>query len=84
VVIAVLNVFGMGRNLMTCPHEIHFRKVGATGKEVGVVLYVWDSVSVEDSASVQESVRDRASVQGSVISTRPPTAILLEHEMEGG
>jgi len=59
---------------MICPHEIHFRKVGATGKEVGVVLYVWNSVSAGDSASVK----------GSVTSARPPTAILLEHEMEGG
>lgn len=73
-VIAVLNVFGMDRNLMMCHHEIHFRKVGATGKEVGVVLYVWVSVSVGNSASIQ----------GSVISTRPPSATLLEHEMEGG
>jgi hypothetical protein len=73
VVIAVLNVFRMDRNLI-CPHEIHFRKVGVTGKEVGVVLCVWDWVSVGDSASVQ----------GSVISTRHPTAILLEHEMESG
>jgi hypothetical protein len=56
------------------PSRVPFRKVGATGKEVGVVLYVWDSVSVGDSASVQDSV----------ISTGPPTAILLEHEMEGG
>jgi hypothetical protein len=72
VVIAVLNVFGMDRNLMICPHEIHFRKVGATGKVVGVVLYVWDSVG------------DSASVKGFVISTWPSTAILLEHKMEGG
>jgi hypothetical protein len=73
-VFSVLNVFGMDRNLMICSHEIHFRKVGATGKEVGVVLHAWDSVPVGDSASVK----------GSVISTRPPTAILIEHEMEGG
>jgi len=74
VVIAVLNVFGMDRNMMICPQEIHFRKVGATGKEVGVVLYVWNWISVGDNASVQ----------GSVISTPSPTTILLEHEMEGG
>jgi hypothetical protein len=61
----------MDRNLMICPHEINFRKVGAIGKEVAVVLYVWDSVSVGDIASVR----------GSVISTRSPAPILLEHEM---
>jgi len=31
VVIAVLNVFGMDRNMIR-PHEIHLRKVGATGR----------------------------------------------------
>jgi hypothetical protein len=40
---------------------------------VGIVLYVWDWLSVRNSASVQ----------GSVIYTRPPTAV-LGHEMEGG
>ena len=41
---------------------------------IGVVLYVWDWVSV----------RDCASDLGSVISTKSPTAVLLGHEMEGG
>ena len=47
---------------------------GATRKVMGVVLYVWDYVSVGDSESVQ----------GSEISTRPPTAVLLGYEMESG
>ena len=57
---------------MICPREIHFRKVGATGKELGVAFYVWDCLSTVDSASVQ----------GSAIYTRSPAAILLEQEME--
>jgi hypothetical protein len=40
---------------------------------VGVVLYVWDWLSVRNSASVH----------GSVYYTRPPTAV-LGHEMEDG
>lgn len=62
VVISILNLVIMDRNL-TCPHEINFRKYGANGKVVSVVPYVWDWVSVGNSASFQ----------GSVISTWPST-----------
>jgi RecB family endonuclease NucS len=68
-----LYVIRVDRNLVIHPHKISFGKGGAAGKAVGVVLDMWDLVKV----------RDGASVQGSVISTRPPTA-LLGHEMEGG
>ena len=37
-------------------------------------MYMWDWIPV----------RDGASVQGSVVSTGPPTAVLLGHEVEGG
>ena len=59
---------------MINPHDVNFLKDGAPGMVMGVVLYVWDWVSIRDSASVQ----------GSVISTRPPTAVLLGLEMGGG
>ena len=58
---------------MILPHEVNFGKDFAPGKVMGVFLYVWDWVSVRDSASVP----------GSVISTRPLTAV-LGHKMEGG
>jgi hypothetical protein len=41
---------------------------------MGVVLYVWDSVSV----------RDCESDLGSVISIKSTAVVLLGHEMEGG
>jgi hypothetical protein len=65
---------GVDRNLVVSPNKINFLKGGAAGKAVGLVLYVWDWVYV----------RDGASVKGSVVSTGPPTAVLLGHEMEGG
>jgi ribosomal protein S14 len=67
-----LNVIRINRNLMISPHEINFRKECATGKVMGVIMYVWKWVSVGDGANVQ----------GSIISTGPPTAVLLRHEME--
>ena len=73
VVIAVFYLVRTDRHLVISPHEISFGKNGAPGKAMGVVLYLWDWVSVRDSASSR----------GSVISTRPPTAV-LGHEMEGG
>jgi len=56
------------------PDGVDFRKGGAAGKAVGVVLNVRDWIPV----------RDGASVQGSVVSTGPPTAVLLGYEMESG
>jgi hypothetical protein len=59
---------------MVSSYQVNFGKGGAAGKAVGVVLYVWDWIPV----------RDGPSVKGSVVSTGPPTAVLLWHEMEGG
>jgi hypothetical protein len=69
-----LDVIGMDKNLIIGPHKVNFGKGGAAGKAVGIVLDVWDWVTVGDGASIQ----------GSVISTRPPAAVLLGHEMESG
>jgi hypothetical protein len=69
-----LDVVGVDRDLLVSSEEVNFGKVGAAGKAVGVVLYMWDQIPV----------RDGVSVQSSVISTGPPTAVLLGHEMEGG
>jgi hypothetical protein len=68
-----LDVIGFDRNLVVSPEEVNFGKGGSAGKTVGVVLYAWDWIPV----------RDGASVQGSIISTGLPTAV-LGHEMEGG
>jgi hypothetical protein len=51
-----LDVVGVDRNLVVSSGEVNFRKGGAVGKAVGVVLYVWDRVPVWDSASVQSSI----------------------------
>jgi len=59
---------------MVSSYEVNFGKGGAARKAVGVDLYVWDWVPV----------RDGASVKSSVVSTGPPTTVLLWHEMEGG
>ena len=59
---------------MICSHDINFRIDGATRKVMSVALYVWHWVSVGDFANVH----------GSLISTTPPTAVLLEHEIKGG
>ena len=64
----------MDGNLVVRPYQVNFGKGGATGKAVGVVLYVWDRIPVWNGASVQ----------GSVVSTGPLTAVLLGYEMEGG
>ena len=58
---------------MVSLHEVNFGKGVAAGKAVGVVLYVWDWIPVGDGAILQ----------GLVVSTGPPTTVLLEHEMEG-
>jgi len=64
----------MDRDLMVSSYQVNLGKGGAAGKVVGVVLYVWDWIPV----------RNGASIKGSVVSTGPPTAVLLQHEMEGG
>jgi hypothetical protein len=69
-----LDVVRMDRNLMIGSHKVNFGKGGAVRKVVGLVLDVWDWVMVGVGASVQ----------GSVISTRPPNPVLLGHEMESG
>jgi hypothetical protein len=70
----LLDVVRVDRNLMVSPHEVNFGKDGAAGKAVGVILYVWDWVPVRYSKGVECSV----------VSTGPPTAVLLGHETEGG
>ena len=69
-----LDVFRVDRDLMVSSYQVDLRKGGAAGKSVGVVLDVWDWIPV----------RDGPSVTGSIVSTGPPTAVLLRHEMEGG
>jgi len=69
-----LDVFRVDRDLKLSSYQANLGECGAAGKAVGVVLYVWN----------WKPVRDGASVQGSVVSTGPPTAVLLWHEMEGG
>ena len=59
---------------MVSSYQVNLGEGGAAGKAVGVVLYVWCWIPVWDGASVQ----------GSVVSTGPATAVLLRHEMEGG
>ena len=63
----------MDRDLVVSPDEVDFKKGGAAGKAVGVDLNVRAWIPV----------RDGASVQGSIISTWPPTAV-LGHEMASG
>ena len=59
---------------MVSSYQVNLGEGGAAGKAVGVVLYVWYCVPVRDG--------DR--VQGLVVSTGPPTVVLLWHEMEDG
>ena len=59
---------------MVSSYQVSLGEGGAARKAVGVILYVWYWIPVWDGASVQ----------GSVVSTGPPTAVLLWHEMEGG
>ena len=69
----VIAVFRVDRDLMVSSYQASFGKGCAARKAVGVVLYVWDWVPV----------RDGASFKGSVVSTGPPAAVLLGHEIEG-
>jgi hypothetical protein len=69
-----LDVVRVDRDLVVSPNEVDFGKDGAAGKAVVVVLYMWDWIPVSDGVSVQSLV----------VSTGPPTAVLLGHEMEGG
>jgi len=69
----LLDVFRVDRDLMVSSHQINLGRGGAAGKAVGVVLYVWDWIPVMDGPCVKSSV----------VSTRPPTAV-LRHEMEVG
>ena len=61
-----MDVVRVDRNLVLSPDEVNFLKGGAAEKTVGIVLYVWDCVPF----------RYGSSVKGSVVSTRPPTALL--------
>jgi hypothetical protein len=65
----LLDVVEVDGNLVECPYKVNFGEDGAAGKVVRVVLYVRDWVPVRDSASVESSV----------ISTRSPTTVLLRH-----
>jgi hypothetical protein len=55
-------------------NQFNLGKVGAAGKAYGVVVYVWDWIFV----------RDVPRVKVSIVSTGPPTAVLLRHELLGG
>jgi hypothetical protein len=68
-----LNIVRMYGNLVVSPHKVNFRKDGAAGKVVSVVLYLWDRVPV----------RNCARVKGSGVSAWPPTPVLLWYEMQG-
>jgi hypothetical protein len=68
-----VDVFRVNRDMMVSSYQFNLGKGGAAGMAVGVVLYVWDWITV----------RDGPSVNGSVFSTGPPTAV-LRHEMELG
>jgi hypothetical protein len=70
----LLDVVRVDGNLVVGPDEVDFGKGSAAGKAVGVELYLWDWIPV----------RNRASVQGSLVSAGSPTAVLLGHELEGG
>jgi hypothetical protein len=56
------------------PSRGRFWKRWYNQKGDGIILNMWNRIQV----------RDGSGVQGTVISTRPPTAVLLGHEMEGG
>ena len=58
---------------MVSSYHVNLGNGGAAGQAVGVVLYVWE----------WRAVREGASVKGSVIPTRSPSAFLLRYEMEG-
>ena len=52
-------------------YQVDFAKDGATRKMMGIVMNVPNGITIGDSAGVE----------GSVISTRPPTAVFLGHEI---
>jgi len=50
----LLDVFRMDRNLIVSSYQANLGEGGAAGKEVGVVLYVWDWIPVRGGASVKD------------------------------
>jgi hypothetical protein len=69
-----LVVVGVDGNLVICTHDFDLGKDGTTRKVMGIILNVWKRIPV----------RDGSGVQGTVVSTRPPNAVLLGYEVEGG
>jgi hypothetical protein len=67
-------VYVVNTDLAVSPYEFYFGKNDAAGKAVGVILYMWRWVSVWKGATFESSV----------VATRPPTAVFLGHEFEGG
>jgi hypothetical protein len=51
--------------------QVDLRKCGTSRKIVGVVV------------DVPDGVWDGPSVEGSIVATRAPTVVLLEHEVQG-
>jgi hypothetical protein len=62
----------MKGDLMISCHQVNFGKDGAARKVMGVILDVADGTTFGDTACVE----------GSVISTRPPTAVLFGYELK--
>jgi hypothetical protein len=58
---SLLDVDGVDRNLVICPHKFNFGKGGGNGKAVSVVLYVWNWITIRDRPSVQSSNLHKAS-----------------------
>jgi hypothetical protein len=67
-----LDVIGMYWDLVVSPNEVNFGKDGTAGKVMVLILDVRDGVAV----------RNGAGVHSTEVSTRPPTVVLLGHEME--
>jgi hypothetical protein len=67
-----LDIVRVDRDLVVSPDEVDLGKNGVAGRVLGVVMVVADGVAVWDGAGVQ----------GTVVPTRPPTAV-LRHQMEG-
>jgi len=59
---------------MVNSYQANLRSTSVAGNAVGVFLYVWD----------WKHVRDGPTFKGSIVSTGPPIAVLLQHVMEGG
>jgi outer membrane lipoprotein SlyB len=63
----LLDVVGMGGDLVVRSHQIDFRKDGATGKLAGVVVDMVDGIAVGNGPGVQRSV----------VAAMTPTIVLL-------